>query len=514
MTGEDTIVPAKILPAGGIAGLSALEAGRKIRTGEIGAVETLQAVLDRIAEVGSLTRSFVHMTTEEAMTMAEAAQTKIDEARASGETGRLSPYAGVPVSLKDNLCVQGQLTTCGSRILSGFRPIYDATVVKRLRDAGAVLVGKNNMDEFAMGSTTETSPYPTTANPHDLSRSPGGSSGGPAAAVAAHEIFAALGSDTGGSVRQPAAFCGVVGIKPTYGAVSRYGLVAYASSLDQIGPIGRTVEDCAALLGVISGNDPRDATSVRPGSRGEAALVRMASKWRDGIATSEEKPLQGIRIGIPDEYFSEGLDPDVRDRVLAAAARLESLGAVCERFTLPVLAYGVPAYYILACAEASSNLSRYDGVKYGFRAEGASDLSDLYIRTRSEGFGLEAKRRIMLGNFVLSAGYYDAYYDKAMRVRTLVRRGLDEAMMRYDALLGPVAPDTAPRLGESLDDPLKMYLGDVYTVAANLAGLPAISIPCGVDRSGLPVGFQLIGRRFGEGEILEIGLHYERTVKA
>ncbi len=516
--GEGRRLDPSIRPATGIAALDALEAGRRIRTGELGAVETLQATLARIAETGPLTRSFVHVAAEEAMAMAEAAQRTVDAARKTGETDRLSPLAGVPVALKDNLCVQGQPTTCGSRILSGVRPFYDATVVRRLREAGAVLVGKTNMDEFAMGSTTETSCHPTTANPCDLSRSPGGSSGGSVAAVAANEVFAALGSDTGGSVRQPAAFCGVVGLKPTYGAVSRYGLVAFASSLDQIGPIGRSVGDCAALLGIIAGNDPRDATSVRPDSAGATALAGLAGTWRDGTpagaATTVSAPLRGVRIGIPDEYFDEGLEPDVRDRVLAAAAHLESLGAVCERFSLPVFAYGVAAYYILACAEASSNLSRYDGVKYGFAAAGAADLADLYIRTRSEGFGLEAKRRIMLGNFVLSSGYYDAYYDKAMRVRTLVRRGFDDALSRYDVLLGPVSPGTAPLLGASLGDPLKMYLDDVYTVAANLAGLPALSIPCGVDDAGLPVGLQLIGRRYGEDSILTIAHHYERTVQA
>lgn len=495
----------RIEPAVGIAAMTALEAGCRLRSGELGAVETLRAILDRISAVGSLTNSYVYIAEAEAMAMAEAAQRKIAAARAAGETSRLSPLAGVPIALKDNLCVRGQPTTCGSRILAGFRPIYDATVVRKLREADAVLIGKTNMDEFAMGSTTETSRYPATANPHDLSRSPGGSSGGSAAAVAACEAFAALGSDTGGSIRQPAAFCGVVGLKPTYGAVSRYGLVAYASSLDQIGPIGRSVADCAAMFDAISGHDPRDATSAISGTFTNDK--RMNS---NGLSA----PLRGVRIGIPDEYFGPGLHTDVRDRVLKSAARLESLGAVCERFALPVLAYGVPAYYILACAEASSNLARYDGVKYGFRAEGATDLADLYIRTRSQGFGLEAKRRILLGNFVLSAGYYDAYYDKAMRVRTLVRDGLDEALSRYDALLGPVAPDTAPRLGESLDDPLKMYLGDICTVAANLAGLPALSVPCGVDSAGLPVGLQLIGRRFGEHAILGIAGHFERTVTA
>jgi len=501
-------------PAAGLAALDAAALGRMLRAGEVSAPEVLQATLDRIEEVDGLTRSHVHVAGDEARAAAEKAQARIDAARAAGNVGTLPAMTGIPVSLKDNLCVTGWPTTCGSRLLAGFRPTYDATVVRFLREAGAVPVGKTNLDEFAMGSTTETSCHPATANPHDLSRSPGGSSGGSAAAVAACEAVVALGSDTGGSVRQPASFCGVVGLKPTYGAVSRYGLVAFASSLDQIGPFGRTVADCAALFATIAGHDPRDATSVRPGSAGAAAMDALAGTWGTlpgnargprpaGMPDGDDSfPLRGVRVGIPDEYFCEGLDPAVRDRVLQAAARLESLGASCERFSLPVLAYGVPTYYIVACAEASSNLSRYDGVKYGFRAEGAQDLSDLYVRTRSEGFGLEAKRRILLGNFVLSAGYYDAYYDKAMRVRTLVRRGLDAALSRFDLLLGPVSPTTAPLLGESLKDPLKMYLSDICTVSANLAGLPALSLPCGTDDAGLPVGVQMIGPRFGEAGLL------------
>ncbi len=498
-------------PAAGLAAMDAVSLGRLLRTGGVSAPEALQAVLGRIAEVGTLTHSYVYVAEDDARTAAAEAQRRIDTARAAGETDRLPPMTGVPVALKDNLCVRGWPTTCGSRILAGFRPTYDATVVRRLREDGAVPVGKTNLDEFAMGSTTETSCHAPTAHPLDLSRSPGGSSGGSAAAVAACEAFAALGSDTGGSIRQPASFCGVVGLKPTYGAVSRYGLVAYASSLDQVGPIGRTVADCAALFGTVAGHDPRDATSVRPGSTGESARTGRTAA---AVAGAGDTPLRGLRIGIPDEYFGEGLDPGVRGRVLEAAARMESLGAACERFSLPVLAYGVPAYYIIACAEASSNLSRYDGVKYGYRAAGAADLAELYVRTRSEGFGLEAKRRILLGNFVLSAGYYDAYYDKAMRVRTLVRRGLDDALSRFDLLLGPVAPSTAPRLGESLDDPLKMYLGDVCTVAANLAGLPALSLPCGTDDGGMPVGVQLIGRRFGEAGLLHAAAALEAAQAA
>ena len=405
----------------------------------------------------------------------------------------------MPVAVKDNLCTRGLRTTCASRILEDFLPPYSAGAVERLEEAGALIIGKTNMDEFAMGSTTETSAFQITKNPWNTAHVPGGSSGGSCAAVAAGEVLLALGSDTGGSIRQPSAFCGVTGIKPTYGTVSRYGLIAYASSLDQIGPVAGNVSDCAALLQAIAGHDPRDATS----------LVRKDLDFTSACVCD----VKGMKIGIPKTYFQDGIDPEVKEAVLRAAETFRSLGAFVESFDLPLTEYAIPAYYLIASAEASSNLERFDGVKYGCRASEYEGLHDMYKKTRSEGFGAEVKRRIMLGSFVLSAGYYDAYYLKALRTRALIKQSYDHAFTTYDLLLAPAAPSTAPRIGVSLEDPLKMYLGDIYTVSVNLAGLPAISLPCGFDRGGLPIGMQLIGNAFAEKTLIRAAYTYEQTAQ-
>ncbi len=470
--------------------LTALSLGQKIRAGEVRVREAVEAQLAVIREKEKDYHCYITVCEKEALARADEVQEGIAKGRYT------SPLSGVPIAVKDNICTKGTKTTCASKILENFVPSYDAAAVERLYAAGMVVVGKTNMDEFAMGSTTETSYYGATKNPRDITRVPGGSSGGSAAAVAAGEAMVALGSDTGGSIRQPSAFCGVTGIKPTYGTVSRYGLVAYASSLDQIGAIGKDVADCAAMLSVISGGDLRDSTSV-------------PQKNIDYIDTLE-KNVKDLHIGIPKGYFSEGLDPQVGDAVLAAARQLEQNGAKVTEFDLGAVDYAIPAYYVIASAEASSNLSRYDGVKYGFRTAEYGDLQEMYKRTRTEGFGEEAKRRMMIGAFVLSSGYYDAYYNKALKVRSVIKQGFDRAFEQYDVILGPTAPTTALKLGESLNDPLKMYLGDIYTVAVNLAGLPAISLPCGYDREGLPVGLQLIGKAFGEREILRVAYSYEK----
>ena len=476
--------------------LSAVELGRAIRAGRTTAVDAMQAVLDRIEETEERYHCYITLDKEKAMAGACRVQRKIEAGELSG------PLAGVPMAVKDNLCTEGMLTTCASRILGNFLPPYSAEAVEKLEKAGAVIVGKTNMDEFAMGSTTETSAYGCTRNPRGEEHVPGGSSGGSAAAVAAEECFFALGSDTGGSIRQPASHCGVVGIKPTYGTVSRFGLVAYASSLDQIGPLCKNVEDCAAVLETIAsgrGEDSeeqiRDSTLMRRGD------TDFTSGWKEGV--------KGMRIGVPKAYIGEGLDGEVRRAVLDAAELLKREGAYVEEFDLGLVEYAVPAYYTIAAAEASSNLERFDGVKYGFRAQDAQELHQMYRRTRSQGFGAEVKRRIMLGSFVLSSGYYDAYYLKALRVKAMIRKTFEEAFEKYDCILGPVAPTTAPRLGESLQDPLKMYLGDIYTISVNLAGLPAISLPCGTDRQGLPIGLQLIGDCFQEKKLLQTAFTYE-----
>jgi len=411
--------------------------------------------------------------------------------------------AGVPVAIKDNICTKGQRTTCASKMLENFIPTYNAEVVTRLEEAGMIIIGKTNMDEFAMGSTSETSAFGETKNPWNLQHVSGGSSGGSCVAVASGEAPLALGSDTGGSIRQPAAFCGVVGLKPTYGRISRYGLIAYASSLDQIGPIGKTVKDCAALYEVIVGHDEKDSTSHKErNADGKTASINLQ---KDMI----NKTLAGAKIGVPKEYLAEGTDDEVKIALEEAIALLEENGAKVEYFSLGMVDYVVPAYYIIACAEASSNLERFDGVKYGYSSDEAKSLHDMYKRSRGEGFGEEVKRRILLGSFVLSAGYYDAYYLKALKVKSMIKKSFDEAFSVYDCILAPVAPTAAPKLGTSLQDPLQMYLGDIYTVAVNLAGLPAISLPCKRDEQGLPIGMQLIGDCFEEEKLFQLAAAYE-----
>ena len=471
-------------------GLTAVELGKKIATKEVPVREALDAVYTRMDAVEEKYHCYITQNREKAYEEADRIQARIDAGELRG------PLAGVPVAVKDNLCTEGLVTTCASKILYNFVPAYTATAVEKLQEAGAVIPGKTNMDEFAMGSTTETSAFGVTRNPRNESRVPGGSSGGSAAAVAAGECWYALGSDTGGSIRQPASHCGVVGIKPTYGTVSRYGLVAYASSMDQIGPLAKDVTDAATVLEIISGCDAKDSTSIQ----------RKNTQFTKALA----EDVRGLKIGIPREYFGDGLDPEVAAAVKKAAEELKAAGAVIEEFDLPLVEYAIPAYYTIADAEASSNLERFDGIKYGYRAGDYKDLHDLYKKTRSEGFGPEVKRRIMLGAFVLSSGYYDAYYLKALKVRTLIKKAFDDAFAKYDVILGPVAPTTAPKLGESLSDPLKMYLSDVYTVSANLAGLPAISLPCGRDHNGLPIGLQLIADCFREDVLIRTAYTYEK----
>ena len=470
--------------------LTALELGAAIKKGETTAVEAAECCFARIKKMEPEVHAFINLDEERAMDQAKKVQKEIEEGKLAG------PLAGVPVAVKDNICTKGLATTCGSRMLEHFVPPYDAFAARKLKEAGMVILGKANMDEFAMGSTTETSWYGVTRNPRNTQHVPGGSSGGSCAAVAAGECFAALGSDTGGSIRQPSSFCGVTGIKPTYGTVSRQGLVAYGSSLDQIGPIGKDVADCAALLQVIAGHDPGDSTSLE------------REPW--DFSESLKGDGAGLRVGLPRDYFGEGLDEDVRRAVLQVAENLKEQGAAVEEFDLGLVPYAIPAYYVIASAEASSNLSRFDGVKYGFRAEGAEGLHDMYKKTRSQGFGPEVKRRIMLGSFVLSSGYYDAYYLKALRTKALIKQAFDKAFERFDVILAPAAPTTAPRLGESLQDPLKMYLGDIYTVSVNLAGLPAICLPCGADKEGLPIGVQMIADCFGENKMIQAARAWEK----
>ena len=460
--------------------LTALELGAAIKAGEVSVEEAVCTALEAMEEREGALNSFITRTGEQALERARSLQAGVQEAE--------SPLYGVPMALKDNICTRGVRTSCASKILGDFAPPYDAGAAERMERAGAVCLGKLNMDEFAMGSTTETSFYGPTRNPWDLERVPGGSSGGAAAAVAGRECWFALGSDTGGSIRQPASYCGVTGMKPTYGTVSRYGLIAYASSLDQIGPLARSAADCAAVLDVIQGKDPRDGTCLDAPA--------------GGLLASLTGDVRGMRIGLPADCYGEGLDPEVRRAVLEAAGVLEARGAKLVEFDFPVMEYVVPAYYIIASAEASSNLSRFDGVKYGWRAEDYEDLTDLYCRTRTEGFGSEVKRRILLGTFVLSSGYYDAYYNKALQVKGVIKGAFDRAFRQCDLMLTPVAPSTAPRLGESLSDPLQMYLSDIYTVPANLAGLPGLSMPCGFDGNGMPIGAQLIGPALGDGRVL------------
>jgi aspartyl-tRNA(Asn)/glutamyl-tRNA(Gln) amidotransferase subunit A len=470
--------------------LTVHELAERFRTGTARPSEATEAYLARIEHVDPMVRAYLTVTRERALRSAEAADARW---RAGRPRGLLD---GAPIAAKDVLCTRGIRTTCGSRILEHFVPPYDATVVERLARAGAVLLGKTNMDEFAMGSSTEHSAFFPTRNPWDRSRVPGGSSGGSSAAVGADLAAAALGTDTGGSIRQPAAFCGVVGLKPTYGRVSRYGLVAFASSLDQVGPLAKDVRDAALVLAAIAGPDPLDSTSA------DAPVPDYAA--------SLDQPIGGLRIGVPREYFSEGMDPEVERAVREAVAVLEQLGARTESLSLPTTDFALAAYYLIAPAEASSNLARYDGVKYGLRAPGARDVVEMYSTTRARGFGAEVKRRVMLGTYALSAGYYEAYYGKAQRVRTLVRRDFEAAFARVDLIVAPTTPGVAFKLGEK-EDPLAMYLNDVFTIPVNLSGLPGLSVRCGFTLGGLPIGLQLIGRPFDEATVLRVGHAYEQA---
>ena len=473
--------------------LTALELGKKIKAGEITSLQATEAVIKQIKAVEEQVHSYVTLDEEGAMKRAKEVQAQIEAGTLTG------PLAGVPAAIKDNMCTKGMRTTCSSKILENFVPTYTAEAVLNLEKAGAVILGKTNMDEFAMGSTTETSAYGVTRNPWNTEHVPGGSSGGSCAAVAANVCFYALGSDTGGSIRQPSSFCGVTGIKPTYGTVSRYGLIAYGSSLDQIGPVAKDVSDCAAILEAISSHDLKDSTSM---ARTDCDFT---SALKDDV--------KGMKIGIPSSYFGEGLDEEVKAAILKAADILKEKGAVVETFDLGLVDYAIPAYYVIASAEASSNLSRFDGIKYGYRTKEYEGLHNMYKKTRSEGFGPEVKRRIMLGSFVLSSGYYDAYYLKALRTKALIKKEFDKAFAKYDLILAPASPDTAPLLGSSLSDPLKMYLGDIYTISVNLAGLPGMTVPCGLDSKGLPIGMQLIGDCFKEKDIIRAGYAFECTRK-
>ena len=478
----------------GILDYTAVQLANKIKAHEVSAIDATKAVLEQIDKTENEYNCYVTIDKEGALKQAEEIQKKID----AGELQE-SPLAGVPVAIKDNMCTEGMLTTCSSKILGNFIPTFSAEAVINLQKAGAIIIGKTNMDEFAMGSTTETSAFGPTKNPVNPEHVPGGSSGGSAAAVAANECFYALGSDTGGSIRQPAGYCGVVGMKPTYSTVSRYGLIAYGSSLDQIGPLCKDVTDCATILEVIASHDPKDSTSV--------------DRKDTDFTTALVEDVKGMKIGIPRDYLGEGLDEEVKTAVLNAAKVLEEKGAIVEEFDLGLVEYAIPAYYTIAAAEASSNLERFDGIKYGYRTKEFTDLHNMYKKTRSEGFGPEVKRRIMLGSFVLSSGYYDAYYLKALRVKALIKKAFDEAFAKYDVILGPVAPTTAPKLGESLSDPIKMYLGDIYTISINLAGLPGICVPCGKDSKGLPIGLQLIGDCYKEKNIIKAAYTYEQARK-
>ena len=469
--------------------LTARELSRKIRDGEISVKETVDMYREQMEKMEPQIHAFLSVDEDRLAGRIQEVEEGIKSGRYSG------PLAGVPVAVKDNICTRGQKTTCASKILENFVPAFDAEAVKRLEDAGMIVLGKTNMDEFAMGSTTETSAFGVTKNPWNIEHVPGGSSGGSCAAVAAGEAVLALGSDTGGSIRQPAAYCGVTGLKPTYGRVSRYGLIAYASSLDQIGPVGRNVQDCAALFEVIAGHDAKDSTSSQ----------KAVESWE----SLTEGSLKGKKIGIPKEYFAQGTDEEVKKALTDAIELMAENGAEVEYFSLKMVDYVIPAYYIIACAEASSNLERFDGVKYGYRNMESTELHEMYKKSRAEGFGEEVKRRILLGSFVLSAGYYDAYYLKALKAKALIKKEFDQAFEKYDCILAPASPTTAPKIGTSLCDPLQMYLSDINTVAVNLAGLPAVSLPCGKDSQGLPVGMQIIGDCFQEKKILQTAAVYE-----
>ena len=464
-----------------------------LKKGETTSLAITESVLGRIKAVDDKVKAYLTVTGDVARAQAEAADKWIK----AGDTS--SPLLGIPIAIKDNMCTEGIKTTCASKILANFVPPYDATVVRKLKEAGMVLCGKPNMDEFAMGSSTENSGFFITKNPWDLERIPGGSSGGSAAAVAADECIGSLGSDTGGSIRQPASCCGVVGLKPTYGRVSRYGLVAFASSLDQIGPITKDVKDTALLMNVIAGHDPKDSTS--------------ADVSAPDFTKALKKDVKGLKIGMPKEYFIEGMDPEVEKAIRDAVKTLEGLGAKVVEVSLPHSDYAVATYYILATSEASSNLARYDGVKYGFRAQGSKDLLEMYMKSRSQGFGSEVKRRIMLGTYALSAGYYEAYYKKGQQARTLIKRDFDEAFKEVDVIATPTAPTAAFKIGEKSADPLQMYLSDIFTISVNLAGIPGMSLPCGFTKGNLPIGLQLLGRHFNEEAIIHAAYAYEQATE-
>jgi aspartyl-tRNA(Asn)/glutamyl-tRNA(Gln) amidotransferase subunit A len=467
------------------------ELGGKLKKREISSAEVTESVFQRISATEVRLRSYITLCREAALSEAKQADERL-------KAGEHTPLLGMPIALKDIFLTKGVLTTCASKILSPFIPPYDSTVVKRLKASGAVIVGKTNMDEFAMGSSTENSTFALTRNPWKLDRVPGGSSGGSAAAVAADQCIASLGTDTGGSIRQPAACCGIVGLKPTYGRVSRFGVIAFASSLDQVGPMTKDVTDCALMLEAIAGHDPSDSTSVKVPTPPYSSRLNGAVK--------------GLRIGIPKEYFIPGMQPEVDQAVKEGIRVLERSGVAVEEVSLPHTEYAVAVYYVIATAEASSNLARYDGMKYGYRAAG-KDLTETYMKSRAEGFGAEVKRRIMLGTYALSAGYYDAYYLKAQKVRTLIKKDFEEAFKKCDAIITPTAPTTAFKIGEKTQDPLQMYLSDIFTISANLAGLPGLSLPCGVDAEGLPVGMQIIGKHFDEETILRIAYAYEQATE-
>ncbi|HVO94901.1 MAG TPA: Asp-tRNA(Asn)/Glu-tRNA(Gln) amidotransferase subunit GatA [Terriglobales bacterium] len=474
------------------ASLTLHDAGEVLRRRELSSVELTEAVFQRIADTDAQVRAYLTLDRDAAFAAAQQADERLKE------SGGHSPLRGIPVAVKDNFLTRGLRTNCASKILGDFMPPYDATTVRKLREAGAVIVGKTNMDEFAMGSSAENSAFFVTHNPWNLQRIPGGSSGGSAAAVAADQCIAALGTDTGGSIRQPAACCGIVGLKPTYGRVSRYGIIAFASSMDQVGPMTKDVRDAALLLETLAGHDPADSTSAD----------RLVPRYSDAL----KEPIKGLRIGVPKEYFVAGMDEEVEHTVRKAVVELEQQGARVEEIRLPHTEYAVAVYYIVATAEASSNLARYDGMRFGRRAE-AKDLTTTYRVSRDEGFGAEVKRRIMLGTYVLSAGYYDAYYLKAQRVRTLIKHDFEEAFKHCDVILTPTTPTTAFRLGEKIQDPLQMYLSDIFTISVNLAGLPALSLPCGFDGEGMPIGLQIIGKPFDEATILRVAYRYEQATE-
>ena len=475
-----------------ITDMTAVELGKQIRDRKLSATEVADALCRQYLSADETINAYTSFDVERIRRSAEQAQKRIDQ----NDVG--SFLAGVPIGIKDNICTRGEYTTCASKILTGFKPPYDATVTDKVRKAGLVVAGKLNMDEFAMGSTSETSRYGPVRNPWNTEHVPGGSSGGAAAAVAAGEAFGTLGSDTGGSIRQPASYCGVTGFKPSYGRVSRYGLIAYASSLDQIGPIARDVPDCAAVMDVIAGKDSMDATSLDDGS-GNTFYASLTGET------------EGKTIGVPEECFDAGVDDDVKQSVEDAIRQLEKSGAKTKRISLPFIRYAVPTYYVIATAEASSNLSRFDGIKYGFRSENDETLEELIIHSRSEGFGREVRKRILLGTFVLSSGFFDAYYKKALKMKQLVREGFNEAFRECDVIVCPTSPMTAPKLGSSLTDSMKMYLSDIFTVSVNLAGLPGLSVPCGFDRHGMPIGAQIIGAAGDDRTVLNMGYAFQKA---